>query len=407
MTNRVVQKDCMSIKILHNAPGVGKGSMGIGQVALNLAKAQHELGCHTKIWCYGDDADLKWAEESAGIDRSQISLFSSVSVLNFTYSKAMFDAAESNAEGFNVVHQHGVWTGCSLISNTLRKRHRIPTVIAPHGSLQKYALERSLWKKKIALLAYESDNLRKASCLHATSEAEIDDFRNFGLNNPIALIGNGVSSKSINDSGVAERFLEQFNIPKDRRILLFLSRITPKKNLPITLQAISRIRDKLSNWLFVIAGTDEFNHQREVETLVKALNLGVMIRLVGPLYDQNKSDAFAASDAFILPSYSEGAPMVVLDSLAAGVPVITTKATPWEALVNYKCGWWVEPSIDGFIDALQSVSAASSLQLKEMGIRGKALVRAQYLWSSQAQKTLDLYAWILGKGAKPDFIVCD
>ena len=397
----------MSIKILHNIPNVGKASMGLGQVALNLAKAQHELGCQAKIWCCGDDDDVKWAGVSTGINRSQISLFPSVSVLNFTYSKAMFDAAKSNAEGFHVVHQHGIWTGCSLVTNTFRGRHRMPVVVAAHGSLHKYALKRSSWKKKIALLAYENENLRKASCLHATAEAEIDDFRNFGLKNPIALIDNGVSSKSINDSGVAERFLAQYNLPKNRRILLFLSRITPKKGLPIALQAIHQMRDKLTNWIFVIAGTDEFNHQREVERLVEVLGLGEMIRLVGPLYDQNKSDAFAATDVFILPSYSEGAPMVILDSLAAGVPVLTTKATPWESLIKYQCGWWVSPSIDGLSDALQSAAVLSSQQLKEMGMRGKELVRAHYLWSAQAQKSLDLYAWILGNGAKPDFVVSD
>lgn len=397
----------MPIQILHNTSGVGKASMGLGQVALNLAKGQYELGCHTKIWCCGDDADLKWASESTGINRSQISLFPSFSILNYNCSKAMYDAARSNAEGFQVVHQHGIWTGCSLITNIFRRRHRLPVVIAAHGSLHKYALVRSSWKKKIALLAYENENLREATCLHATAEAEIDDFRNFGLNNPIALIGNGVSSKSINGSGVAERFLEKFNLPKNRRILLFLSRITPKKGLPIAVQAIRRMQDKLANWLFVVAGTDEFNHQREVERLIEELGLGEMIRLVGPLYDRNKSDAFAAADAFILPSHSEGAPMVVLDSLAAGVPVLTTKATPWESLINYQCGWWVSPSIDGLVDALQSLSASSSSQLREMGIRGKELVRAQYLWSSQAQKTLELYHWILGKGAKPDFVVCD
>jgi len=42
-----------------------------------------------------------------------------------------------------------------------------------------------------------------------------------------------------------------------------------------------------------------------------------------------------------------------------------------------------------------------------MGMRGKELVRAHYLWSAQAQKSLDLYAWILGNGAKPDFVVSD
>ena len=119
----------MSIRILHNLPGIGKTSMGPGQVALNLAKAQHELGCQTKIWCCGDASDIKWATESTCINRSQIPLFPSVSALNFTFSKAMFDSAKSNVEGFHVVHQHGIWTGCSLVTNALRRRHRMPVLI--------------------------------------------------------------------------------------------------------------------------------------------------------------------------------------------------------------------------------------------------------------------------------------
>jgi len=119
----------MSIKILHNVVGIGKSSMGLGQVALNLAKAQHELGYQAKIWCHGDAADVQWAGESTGINRSQIPLFPSVSALNFTFSKAMFDSAKSNVEGFHVVHQHGIWTGCSLVTNALRRRHRMPVLI--------------------------------------------------------------------------------------------------------------------------------------------------------------------------------------------------------------------------------------------------------------------------------------
>ncbi len=103
--------------------------MGLGQVALNLAKAQHELGCQAKIWCSGVASDIKWASDFTGINRSQISLFPAVSVLNFTYSKAMLDAAKSNAEGFHVVHEHGIWTGCSLVTNALRRRHRMPVLI--------------------------------------------------------------------------------------------------------------------------------------------------------------------------------------------------------------------------------------------------------------------------------------
>lgn len=396
----------MRISILHNIPGVGQASFGLGQVALNLAKAQEESGCVIRIWCHDQTPDVKWASGFSGISETQIKSFPA-NFVRLGYSQAMISAAKNSSDRFDIIHQHSIWTACSIVSNVFRRRHHIPIVIAPHGALQSWALERSSRKKKIALLLYEHENLKNAACLHATSEAEIDDFRNFGLRNPIALIPNGVSSKALSSAGSAKRFFEQFKLPPNRRILLFLSRITPKKGLPIMLTAISRVRNEFADWLFVIAGTDEFNHKKEIESLVKELKLQDMVRIVGPLFDQIKLDAFDASDALVLPSYSEGAPMIVLDCLAAGVPVITTKGTPWENLITYQCGWWVDASVDGLVDALKRMMTLSPVQLSDMGKRGKELVRNQYLWSVQAQKSLELYAWLLGRKSKPDFVICD
>jgi glycosyltransferase involved in cell wall biosynthesis len=159
--------------------------------------------------------------------------------------------------------------------------------------------------------------------------------------------------------------------------------------------------------MLIIAGKDEFGHKKEIEIIIKNLRLQSMVRFLGPLYGQNKLDAFSASNVFVLPSYSEGSPMVVLDSLAAGVPVITTKMTPWESLVAFKCGWWVDPSVEGLVESLRSMMVLSPGKLKDMGKRGKELVRSQYLWSAQAQKTIDLYEWLLGRKSKPDFVIID
>ena len=323
------------------------------------------------------------------------------------FSLAMLSTAKSFGEDFDVVHQHGIWTACSHVSNVLRKAHGAQIVIAPHGSLQQWALRRSLWKKRLSLLAYERENLRRAACLHATAEAEIADFRDYGLLNPIAIIPNGISETWLGSQGEGERFRGQYSIPPNRRILFFLSRITPKKGLPLLLEAINRMGSEFAGWLLIIAGTDEFGHLQEVESLVAKLRLSDLVKFTGPLFDQTKRDAFAASDVFILPSYSEGAPMVVLDSLAAGVPVITTKGTPWRSLLDWNAGWWIDPSVEAIVEALRNMLSLSESQVKIMGQNGLELVRSQYLWKDQAQKTLDLYDWLLGRQTRPDFVTTD
>ena len=80
------------------------------------------------------------------------------------------------------------------------------------------------------------------------------------------------------------------------------------------------MRSKLDNWLLVIAGPDEFNHAARIAELIKEQEMERWVRVVGPLYGQQKRDAFAAASFFVLPSYSESFSNVVLEALGAGVP---------------------------------------------------------------------------------------
>ncbi len=314
------------------------------------------------------------------------------------------NARSINTHTFDIVHQHGIWTGTSSATIILSKEKNIPTVIAPHGSLNQWVLGLSPWKKRIALSIYERENLRLASCLHATSEREIADFRDFGLKNPIAYIENGIQEKCLFLKGNALRFRENNGVEANKRILLFLSRISPKKGLPMLIEAIKSIQEDFSNWQLIIAGINEFDHKKEVESLIEQLEMQDKIKIIGPLFDQPKFDAFAAAELFILPSHSEGSPMVVLDSLAAGVPVITTKASSWSDLVDYNCGWWTDISTSAIAAALKQAVNMNSEDLRRLGEEGKNLIIAKYTWAKLADKTVNLYNWILKQGNKPDFV---
>ena len=115
----------------------------------------------------------------------------------------------------------------------------------------------------------------------------------------------------------------------------------------------------------------------------------------------------AACDLLVLPSYSEGSPMIVLDALGAGVPVLTTHGAPWEDLLRYECGWWVEISAAALRDVLLDIARMSREELRAMGARGKDLVRSRYSWEAIARQTLLLYEWLLGRADSPDFVATE
>ena len=375
-------------------------------MATSLAKAQIDLGYSAEVWCLDDHEGAEWGARVAGLPMDCVRRFSCAGFVREGFSYELIRAARMGLlNGCEIVHSHGIWTGVSLAIVRWRRVARFATIVAPHGSLSAWALSRSRWKKRLSLWFYENANLNGAAALHATAEQEVKDFRSFSLAQPIALIPNGASRERRAGSEDALQFRAQHNIPSEKRIMLFMGRITPQKGLPVLIEAILANRERFSKWLLVIIGSDEFGHLAEVMALVRQYGLHEQITVLPPCFGQKKCDAFAAAEVMVLPSLSEGSPMVVLDALAAGVPVIATKASPWSDLVSHECGWWVEADVDGVASALQSACVLTPDRLSLMGARAKALVAGKYDWGVLARQTIELYRWILGEGPEPSCVI--
>ncbi len=395
-------------KILHNVSLIGKSSFGLGQISVSLASSQYLQGHDVGIWCTDTHENIRWASENHGFPVERITGFNLFGPRFLWFSPELTMSTKRCAnDAFEIIHQHGIWTGTSNSTRIFAKEKKIPAIIAPHGSLNQIDRNLSRWKKKIALTCYENENLRQAACLHATSENEVFEFRNFGLKNPIAYMENGIHEKNLCTKGNAHRFREKNAINEDKRLLLYMGRITPKKGLLMLVNAIKTIQADFHDWNLIIIGNDEFNHKKEVESLIKNLNLQESIMIIGPQFNEAKNDAFEAADLFILPSFSEGSPMVILDSLASGVPVITTKASGWSELASSNCGWLTEANQKAISEALKHSILLSREHLKEIGENGKNLIASKYVWTNIAKKTISLYSWLLNQGDKPDFVQID
>jgi glycosyltransferase involved in cell wall biosynthesis len=386
---------------------VGPRSFGLGPVALNLAREQNNLGHNADVWCVDNENDRRWATESSGLEPDNIRRFGTIGPRKLYFSLEMLRASTQEAASISIVHQHALWTGLSLITNRLRERKGIPAVIAPHGMLEKWALMKSRWKKGFFLALCERDTLFAASCLHACSNQELAGFREFGLTNPVAVIPNGISNAWLASAGNGDAFRDRFKLPRDKRIMLFLSRISPVKGLLMLMDALDAVRCHLGDWLVVVAGDDEFNHKEEVLEKVKKLHLEKCVLFTGLVVDQVKRDAYAAAELFVLPTKRENYGIVVAEALGVGVPVLTTKGAPWEQLVNQNCGWWTEVDTESFAYSLMVALNSSPDELKQMGNRGKELISTCYTWSKSAMMTIELYKWLLGQADRPDFVTVD
>jgi glycosyltransferase involved in cell wall biosynthesis len=296
-----------------------------------------------------------------------------------------------------ILHDNGVWLPTNHITSRVSVALGIPRVVSPHGMLTAWSLHYRGWKKKIAWWLYQRRDLQSAQVLHATSPQEAGDFRAAGLTQPIAVIPNGVTLPPEN------RKSKIGNRKSEVRTVLFLGRIHPNKGLLDLIRAWAQL--KPSGWRVVVAGNDEDGHVSELKAEIRKLKLETRFKFAGPVDGVAKWELYRAADIFALPTKSENFGIVIAEALACGVPVITTKGAPWEALVTQRCGWWVEVGVEPLIGALREAFQLSDEQRREMGRRGQQLVEQNYTWPAAAQKMLAVYEWLAAGGDRPDCLL--
>jgi glycosyltransferase involved in cell wall biosynthesis len=184
-----------------------------------------------------------------------------------------------------------------------------------------------------------------------------------------------------------------------RRTALFLSRIHPIKGLLELVDAWGQVRP--AGWRMVIAGPDEGGRRAVVEARVLAQGLASDFAFVGAVDGAEKTALYQSADLFILPSFSENFGVVIAEALACGVPVITTKGTPWAGLQTHRCGWWIDLGKDALVDALREATLTPAEVRQEMGERGRIYATSTFDWHAIARDMLAVYQWILGCGDQP------
>lgn len=288
----------------------------------------------------------------------------------------------------DILHTHGLW----MFPNCYRNP-QTNFVISPHGMLAPGALIFSSRKKKIFDYLFQRSAFEDAKLFFATAESEFEDIRNYGIKAPIAIIPNGVNIPNI----------KKEKTHRKKKTVLSLGRIHPKKGLDVLIKAWAKIEPIFKNWELKIVGPSEMGHQKQLEALVKKLNLQ-RVFFYPPVYGIKKDIFISQCDLFVLPSKSENFALTVAESLALEVPVIATKATPWSGLNVQKCGCWIEGGENSLIKSLKALMSLSEKELNMMGQRGKRWMQNEFCWEIICQKTLEAYIWVTKKSKKPDFI---
>lgn len=377
------------VNILHVAAGLQE-TCGVSQFVVESSRALQRLGhrvCIVTTMTCGypvDDLDVRLLADPRQID---------------------FEP--------DVVHLHSIWNRYVHRMAVYCRQHGISYVFSPHGTLTTWSLKYKWWKKLPAMLLYQYRDLLKADGFHATVADEKDDIRWLRLRQPVTIAPLGVN---IGENPV------DFGSRKD---VLFLSRLHPKKGLVELLRAWASIERKGDRLL--IAGPDDIGYQVELVALCGELELkcadlsgsfeygkkqifgggevsasayaealtGLSANVVflGSVYGEAKSWLYRHARLFVLPSHSENFGVVVLEAMAEGTPVITTRGTPWQFLEERGCGWWVEQS--ELAEALSLGMELSEDEYGKMSSSCRQLVIESYSWDSVGRKLIELYEGVI------------
>jgi glycosyltransferase involved in cell wall biosynthesis len=287
------------------------------------------------------------------------------------------------ARQHDIIHAH--WSICGALAVLTQPIHQRPVITTLRGSDINYA------KKSRIFYLLHKEAIQKSIFIAGVSQAIADDLRRQypGMADKIRFIPNGV------DDAFYALPTERDHLAPSPFKLLFIGSLIPLKGLDVLLKAMTRI-NSLPSWALTVVGDGpEGDHLKSLATSLGIINTN--IRFLGSVSPDGIPQLMNDHHLLILPSYQEGRPNVVLESMAAALPVLATDIEGTRELIQHgQTGWLVPP---GDVDELAGQLAAllgGTRDLAAAGLAGRHWMQEQELtWDNTAKLYRHLYIEVL------------
>jgi glycosyltransferase involved in cell wall biosynthesis len=374
------------LKVLHVLPTLSPSAGGVPTVVSGLVEAQAEAGIEAVVATTNVDTPSGvyhrpgWDKLANGTvpvfyGEAQVpKLMASLSLANYL-RKAIPD--------FDVVHVHGLYRFPNTAAAYWSRRHGVPYIVVPHGTLDPYLHKRSsssaLWAKRLHERLFALPNLNSASAIHYTAEEERELASFLKLRSPSFVVPNGLDWERFRSLPERGELRVRWGIG-DAPLVLFLGRLHFKKGLDLLVPAFDVVRKAKPNARLVIAGPENDGHGQEVRRWVSERGLDSAVHFVGPLEGLDVVRAFVDADVFALPSYTENFGMAVIEAMACALPVvISDQVNIHHEISQADAGLVTHCDVDEVAAALLNLLDDPDRR-RTMGKAGRQLVREHYAW---------------------------
>jgi glycosyltransferase involved in cell wall biosynthesis len=298
-----------------------------------------------------------------------------------------------HVRSFDLVHIHALFSFSSTISAWIARMQGVPYVIRPLGTLSDYGTRHRRRRLKwLSLLLIEGPNVRAAAAVHFTSHAEMEEAKSLGLDFKGTIIPLGIDQEMIDAEADVRK---SYPALSGRHVILFLSRVDPKKNLEALIDAIKLVDSPKLECALIVAGGGNSEYVDDLKRRAAERGIGDRVVWLGQIVGSAKPSVFACADVYVLPSYSENFGIAAVEAMLAGVPCVLT---PGVAIAREAASAGAavlsEPGPDALSLAIRNL-LIDDIERRAIGERGRRFAIEAYSTKAMARRLVALYEDIL------------
>jgi glycosyltransferase involved in cell wall biosynthesis len=275
-------------------------------------------------------------------------------------------------------------------------RSRIPYVLAPIGHLALNVLDRSPIRKRLFLNLFLRPIFRRAAGIHYLSDFELEQLRKYS-NGPFIKLGYGTFRDDIPAKLSGKYFRKRLGLSNENKVIMYLGRLDIYgKGLDVLIGGFSLALPRLPGAVLLLVGPDETGSRQNLHSLIRTQHLEDHVKILDPIYGDEKFDALASADVLVLTSRYDAFPRSIREGLSVGCPCIVSEETMMgSVLIGSGAGEICDVSQTDLAQCLVKL-LRNVEKLKEMRQNARLLSSSNALdWTSIARTMQDGYREIL------------
>lgn len=320
------------MKLLHVIPSLAATSGGPAINCVALCQQMNKLGHQTTIATTDALTPARSAETKGGAaladfpngaEELDLRVFPLKHPYSFTYAPQLGRFLDQHISEYDLVHVHSLNLYPQLVAWRAAQRDAIPVVLSPRGALDPWIRGKRRMLKQLNDRLWQRQLLDGAAAIHLTTDDELHLIEPMKLKAPKLIIPNAFDVADFARPGDSAWFRDQWLNGYQGFVVLNHGRLSEKKGLNILVAALPTIRHSTPVRL-VLIGADDEGIGSLLRDQAARLGVGNDLTIIPHLEGDGLRNAIAASDVWVLPSYTENFGMAVVEAMAARRSVITS-----------------------------------------------------------------------------------